>query len=180
MIKRKKFNITLLGESAVGKTSIFNCLQNKDFREDVTGTIGLDSFIVDEFFNGKKYKFKIFDTGAERYRSMSNTTIMYSEGFMVIFSVINRESFERIGEWIDNIKNIVDISKKPIFLIGNKIEAPNRQVLNEEAVEYSKINNLKYFETSAKTGYGIKEVALIYFYPLIMAVNNSFFFFEGK
>jgi small GTP-binding protein len=159
MIQRKKFNISLLGESMVGKTSIVKKLKNDDFSNEGLLTAGIDSYIDEAELDGKKYKFKIFDTaGQERFKSISKTTIKFSEGFMVIFSVIDRNSFEKVAEWIDNIKETVQIQTKSIYLIGNKIDAPNREVLNEEAFEYAKMNNLKYFETSAKTGHGIKEV----------------------
>ena len=159
MIQRKKFNISLLGESQVGKTSIVKKLKNDDFSDEGLTTAGIDSYIDDAEFDGKKYKFKIFDTaGQERFKSISKTTIKFSEGFMVIFSVIDRQSFERVGEWIDSIKDTVQLQTKSIYLIGNKIDVSNREVLNEEAVEYAKMNNLKYFETSAKTGHGIREV----------------------
>ena len=59
---------------------------------------------------------------------------------------------------MDEFNDRVDISTKPIFLIGNKIDLPNRVVLNEEANEYAKANNIKYFETSANNGFGIKEI----------------------
>ena len=159
MIQRKKFNISLLGESQVGKTCMLTCLKNGKFQDEGISTIGLDSYIDEAVLNGKKYKFKIFDTaGQERFRSVSKNTIKFSDGFMIIFSVINRESFLKIEEWIDCIKSEVDISTKSIFLIGNKIDLPNRVILNEEAYEYAKTNKIKYFETSAKTGHGIKEV----------------------
>jgi small GTP-binding protein len=159
MIQRKKFNISLLGESQVGKTSIVKKLKNDDFSDEGLTTAGIDSYIDEAEFDGKKYKFKIFDTaGQERFKSISKTTIKFSEGFMVIFSVIDRQSFERVGEWIDSIKDTVQLQTKSIYLIGNKIDVSNREVLNEEAVEYAKMNNLKYFETSAKTGHGIREV----------------------
>ena len=143
----------------VGKTSIVKKLRNDDFSNESLLTAGIDSYIDEAELDGKKYKFKIFDTaGQERFKSISKTTIKFSEGFMVIFSVIDRKSFEKVGEWIDSIKDTVQIQTKSIYLIGNKIDAPNREVLNEEAFEYAKMNNLKYFETSAKTGHGIKEV----------------------
>ena len=146
MIQRKKFNITILGESMVGKTSIIKCLKNNEFKDEGILTAGIDSYLDEAVLDGKKYKFKIFDTaGQERFRSISNTTIKFSEGFMVIFSVIDKDSFQKIGDWIESIKETVEISTKSIYLIGNKIDAPNRVVLNEEAVEYAKNNNLKYF-----------------------------------
>ncbi len=159
MIQRKKFNISILGESQVGKTSILTFLHKGTFSNEVLTTTGIDNFIDEAEFDGKQYKFKIYDTaGQERFKSISKTTIQYSEGFMVIFSVIDRESFEKVGEWLDSIKDTVQISTKSVFLIGNKIDVPNREVSNEEAYEYAKNNNIKYFETSAKTGHGIKGV----------------------
>ena len=50
------------------------------------------------------------------------------------------------------------LKKKIIYLVGNKIDLDDRQVTNEEAVTYAGLKNIKYFETSAKTGFGIKEV----------------------
>ena len=52
----------------------------------------------------------------------------------------------------------VDIKKKIIYLVGNKIDLENREVTNEEAVNYASLKNIQYFETSAKKGFGIKEV----------------------
>ena len=159
MIQRKKFNISLLGESKVGKTSIVKKLKNDSFSDEGLLTAGIDSYIDEAEIDGKKYKFKIFDTaGQERFKSISKTTIKFSEGFMIIFSVTDRNSFKSVDDWINSIKDTVQLQTKSIYLIGNKIDAPNREVLNEEAFEYAKMNNLKYFETSAKTGHGIKEV----------------------
>ena len=159
MIQRKKFNISLLGESKVGKTSIVKKLKNDSFSDEGLLTAGIDSYIDEAEFDGKKFKFKIFDTaGQERFKSISKTTIKFSEGFMIIFSVTDRNSFKSVDDWINSIKDTVQLQTKSIYLIGNKIDVINREVLNEEAVEYAKLNNLKYFETSAKTGHGIKEV----------------------
>ena len=136
MIQRKKFNISLLGESQVGKTSIVKYLKSNDFSDEGILTAGLDNYIDEAEFDGKKYKFEIYDTaGQERFKSISRSTIKISEGFMVIFSVNDRNSFIKIGEWIDSIKSEVQISTKSIFLIGNKIDMPNREILNEETVE---------------------------------------------
>ena len=43
-----------------------------------------------------------------------------------------------------------------IYLIGNKIDL-EREVLEDEAKNFSKENNLRYFETSCKTGEGVQE-----------------------
>ena len=45
IIQRKKFNITLLGESGVGKTSLINSFKDNIFYEEVLITSGIDSFL---------------------------------------------------------------------------------------------------------------------------------------
>ena len=44
-----------------------------------------------------------------------------------------------------------------MILVGNKIDINEREVTNEEGIKFAKERNMKYFETSAKTGFGIKE-----------------------
>ena len=158
-IKRKKFNISLLGESEVGKTRIINYYLGKEIDEINLSTIGIESYMEEAEFDGEVYKFKIYDTaGQERYRSISKSTIKISDGFLLVFSVINRESFNRLDYWLNSIKDIIDIKKKVIILVGNKIDFENRDISNEEAVIYAKMKDVVYIETSAKTGFGIKEL----------------------
>lgn len=157
-IKRKKFNVSLLGESEVGKTRISNTYLGKDLDEYTLSTIGIESYMDTATFDGIDYKFKIYDTaGQERYRSISKSTIKITDGFLIVFSVANKKSFELINYWYESIQEVIDIKKKVLILIGNKIDLPDREVSNEEALEYAKAKNMKYFETSAKTGFGIKE-----------------------
>lgn len=158
-IKRKKFNISLLGESEVGKTRITNCYLGKEIEEINLSTIGIESYLDVAKFDGEEYKFKIYDTaGQERYRSISKSTIKITDGFLLVFSVANKQSFTLIDYWFNSIKEEIDIKKKVIFLVGNKIDLENREVSNEEAVNYAKMKDILYFETSARTGFGVKEV----------------------
>ena len=158
MIKRSKFNISLLGDSHVGKTCIVNSLKGYPFDEGQIATIGIDDLMDEAKFDNKIYKFKIFDTaGQERYKSISTTTIQISDGFLLVFSVCDKESFEHISYWINSIEEKVDIKEKVMILIGNKIDIDERIVTHEEAVDFAKEHKIKYFETSAKTGFQIKE-----------------------
>ena len=160
MIKRTKFNVSILGESTVGKTSMINNLKGYEFDPFQIATIGVDDFSDEVEFENKKYKFKIFDTaGQERYKSISTNTIQLADGFLIVFSVVDKNSFELLDKWINSINEKVDIKTKIIILAGNKadIDDDKRQVSREEAENYAKSKNLLYFETSAKSGLNIKE-----------------------
>ena len=158
-IKRTKFNISLLGDTQVGKSSMVEVLTGNPFQETRVSTIGIENVLQSAVFDGKKYLFKIFDTaGQERFESISSQTIKIADGFLLVFSVDKKVTVERIEKWIESIKSNVDITKKVLILCGNKIDIEEREVSNEEAMKYASEKNIKYFETSAKTGFGIKEV----------------------
>ena len=158
-IARTKFNVSILGERTVGKTSMCSVFLGNKFSENTLDTIGIESTLTSAKFDGKEYKFKIFDTaGQERYRSIANTTINLADGFLLVFGVDNNKTFETLGQWIKSIEEKCDIKKKVLFLVGNKIDIENREITKEDALSFAKTNNIKYFETSAKTGDGIKEI----------------------
>ena len=163
-IKRTKFNVSILGECIVGKTSICSVFLGNPFLETTISTVGIDNAFSTVKFDGEKYKFKIFDTaGQERYKSISKSTISLADGFLLVFAVDDKKTFDILGEWIKSIKENCDISKKVLILVGNKIDIENREVTKEEALSFAKDNNIKYFETSAKSGVGIKEIFNILF-----------------
>ena len=156
-IQRTKFNISILGESQVGKTSMISVKTGLQFNEKQISTVGIDNFIDKKIFDNKEYKFKFFDTaGQERYNSISAQTIKIADGFILVFSVTDRGSLEKISFWMKSIEENTNIKDKVIILVGNKIDM-EREISHEEANNFAKENNLKYFETSAKTGYGIDE-----------------------
>ena len=158
-IERLKFNISMLGDSSVGKTCMINSLKDFPFDENEIATIGVDDVYDEAKFDNTLYKFKIFDTaGQERYRGITTNTLQISDGFMLVFSIINKESFDRIPNWIDTIKDKVNIEEKVLYLIGNKIDMKEERIVSsEEASNLAKMYNIQYFETSAKTGVNIKE-----------------------
>ena len=152
-IARKKFNINFLGDTTVGKTSIIKRHVNKTFDENAIATIGIDNIKDEKEFDKKTYSFKIYDTaGQERYKSISINYIKLGDGFLLVFAVDKRETFEKLEEWVQNIYDSVPVEEKVIFLVGNKIDSPDRVVTKEEAEAYAKKKNFTYYETSDKTG----------------------------
>ena len=166
-IKRTKFNISLLGEGEVGKTSLISVYTGNKFEMNTLKTVGLDNYLVNEKYDGENYKFKVFDTaGQERYRSISKNTIQVADGFLLVYSVSDRNSFELLNDWLNTISDQCDINKKVLFLVGNKVDVENREVSNEEALSFAKNRKISYFETSAKTGFKVKETFQKMFYAV--------------
>ena len=57
----------------------------------------MDYYNDEKEIDGVIYKFKIFDTaGQERYKSISTSTIKLADGFLIVYAVNNRNSFQQI------------------------------------------------------------------------------------
>lgn len=158
-IERTKFNICLIGDTGVGKTSICSVQSGEGFNENILATIGLNSFVNKYTIDGKEFIFKIFDTaGEERYKSLAPQSIHISDGFLVVFDVNEVKTFEELDNWMKCIEDEVDIRTKAVILVGNKIDIGKRKVSEEDAKNYAEKYKIKYYEASAKTGHNIKKI----------------------
>ena len=81
------------------------------------------------------------------------------QGFLVVFSVIDRASFAELDSFVLQILRVKDEDAVPMVLVGNKIDlAHERQVSNDEAVAYAEAHNMPYFEASARSGLNTHEI----------------------
>ena len=163
IIKNPVVNIFLLGDSLTGKTSIVNSFFGVSFSEQQMKTIGIDNYIKEiELKNRKKIKIQIYDTaGQEQYRSNAFTILKTKcEGIVLIYSITDEDSFNNIFEyWINELNGIIDLSKYPIYFIGNKCDLEEeRLVFHEQAEKASSKYKFKFMETSAKTNINIQEL----------------------
>ena len=157
----------LLGDGQVGKTSLTLRLTGNKFDDSILTTIGKESYIYAIKMHGNDLKMKIWDTaGQERFKSMSVSVIKTVEGLILTYSIANRESFNNLDSWLKSLKEIADLSKKPIIIVGNKKDLQERQVTFEEGKKYADEHGFKFFETSARTGDGVKEAFMNIFEQL--------------
>ena len=157
-IKRKVIRITMLGDSAVGKTSLISQFLTQNFDENYLTTIGKDKLekkVVME--DGNEIKLIIWDTaGQERFHSIATSTIKGSHGIILTFDLTKRSSFNSLESWLNDIKE--NSNEVPVVIFGNKCDLfENYEVENEEAKKFAKEHNLQYFETSAKQNVNVQE-----------------------
>ena len=114
------FKFMILGDSAVGKTSILSRIVENWFAKNYKATLGLDFRTTEITVNDKKIKLQIWDTaGQERFRSITKTLFKTPDGIVLVYDVTNEASFSKINYWIEQIKSN---AKKNISLVllGNK------------------------------------------------------------
>jgi small GTP-binding protein len=149
--------LIMLGDSAVGKTSLLVRYTENSFSAQFLTTLGFDYRRKELVINGEALTLQIWDTaGQENFRSITKSYMRGADGAALVFDVTSRETFNRINAWIDTV---TDTAVRPIdvVLIGNKIDAGSRSVTIEEGVAAASAFGVPYFEVSAKTGESVAE-----------------------
>merc|ERR1711934_1102803 len=154
-----QFKLVLLGDSAVGKSSLVLRFVRGQFFEYQESTIGAAFLTQNVSLNDYTVKFEIWDTaGQERYHSLAPMYYRGAAAAVVVYDITNSDSFARAKSWVKELQrqgspNIV------IALAGNKRDlASKRKVEAAEATEYAKDNGLFFMETSAKTALNVEEL----------------------
>ena len=144
------FHITILGKGVVGKTSLINRFLNIEIPKNHDPTIE-EKFKITKIINYEKLNLEILDTAGEKnYQNMFNSWVNKGDGFILVFAINDKESFD----YIKNIKNKINEIKGeniPIILIGNKIDLKDEREIDEKDIkELIKKWNVEFIECSAK------------------------------
>ena len=154
-----KYKIMVLGESKVDKTQLIKRYTKDQFGGVYLTTVGMDFQDKIIEIEDKKVRLQIWDTaGQERFRNVTKSYFQSSQGLVLVYDITDRESFEKLNFWVDNIKNFAPENAK-LILVGNKCDLANeRKVSYEEGENYAKKFNIKFFESSAKDGTNVNEL----------------------
>ena len=89
---------------------------------------------------------------------MMDMWISFGEGFLLVFAINEKESFELLKAKHERVIKGKHGVKCPILLVGNKHDlAEERQVTQDEANQLAQQWGIEYIETSAKTNFNCKE-----------------------
>ena len=154
------YKLLLLGESSVGKTSIILRYIENSFEESNTSTCGIDLKCKYVQCDNKKIRLDIWDTaGQERFRGLTKNYFRGAHGFVLVYDITNKESFDKLKGWIKDAKEkIEDVNSFKMAVVGNKKDCEkDRQVDYQILKEFAETNKIVFSETSAKTGEGIDK-----------------------
>lgn len=156
-----KPKLVLLGESAVGKSSIALQFVKSQFNEYQETTIGA-AFLTQTIACGdppKSVKFEIWDTaGQERYHSLAPMYYRGAQAAIIVYDITNMDSFKRAQTWVNELNERAS-AIKVIALAGNKLDLEDsRAVPIEKAEAYAKTHGLIFMETSAKTSVNVADL----------------------
>jgi len=155
------FKVVLLGEGAVGKTSlVLRYVENK-FNDKHLTTLQA-SFLTKKLnIAGTRVNLSIWDTaGQERFHALGPIYYRDSNGAILVYDITDEDSFQKVKNWVKELRKMLG-NEISLCIVGNKVDLEKeRHVTVEEADEYAKSVNAKHFHTSAKLNKGIEELFL--------------------
>ncbi|KAI1812692.1 ras-domain-containing protein [Poronia punctata] len=170
--------LVLLGEAAVGKSSLVLRFVNNDFQENKEPTIGAAFLTQKCNLPSRTIKFEIWDTaGQERFASLAPMYYRNAQAALVVYDLTKPTSLVKAKHWVAELQRQASPGIV-IALVGNKLDLTNdsdsmqdggegvegedsgdaRKISTEEAKSYAEEESLLFFETSAKTGHNVADV----------------------
>ena len=172
--------VVLLGESAVGKTSIITRFVENKFKQDTMSSLSAN-FVSKkiDLGNNKSIKFDIWDTaGQEKYRALAKIFYQDSKIVILVYDITNKNSFNELKNyWYEKVKE--NSSSDVIFAIaGNKCDLYEKEEVEKtEGEKFAKEIGAIFHETSALNSNGINElftdIAMKFSSPNVSSDNNS-------
>ncbi|XP_028393066.1 ras-related protein Rab-13-like [Dendronephthya gigantea] len=147
-----------LGSESVGKTSLVRSFCDKKFSKSYHATVGVDYGFKIHELEGVEYRVNFWDFGGDPDYELIRTELYRdTQGCMLIFDVTSRTSFEKLDGWLEEF---YDNGGKGavVIVIGNKCDKLNRQISIEEGKKWAEQNGCSYYETSAASKSGVKEL----------------------
>ncbi|MHA2295228.1 MAG: Rab family GTPase [Candidatus Hodarchaeales archaeon] len=162
--------IALIGDGAVGKTSLRERYIGGTFQPTYMMTIGADFASYKSVVSGKQLTSQIWDlAGQPRFESVRSLYYRGTMGVLLVFDVSRSETLQNVPTWIDECFKNTGVGAIPVVLLANKIDLRDVDPLaltheqgKKVAEEVSKQTLQKgyecqYLETSAKTGENVEE-----------------------
>lgn len=92
------------------------------------------------------------------------------EGFLCVYSITSRSSFNEIKTYHEQIKRVKDMPNPPVVIVGNKCDLEHKRVVaKEEGMNLAKSYSCKFIETSAMGKTNVDEA----FYALVREIQKS-------
>ena len=146
------YNIVLIGDSGVGKSTFFIQFFNHTFQEKSIATIGIEYHKTEMNVEGVPVIIHIYDTaGQEKYKVLTNNYYKKADGIVLMYSVEDVKSIKEIENWFTNIQ---EKAKKEIAiaLVANKVDLPTEliKVEKEEGEVLAKTLGIPFYHISSK------------------------------
>ena len=165
-----EYKLVVVGGGGVGKSALtIQFIQHK-FMTEYDPTIE-DSYRKQATIDSKTCFLDILDTaGQEEYSALRDQYMRSGQGFLLVFSIIERQSFEEIRNYYEQILRVKDRDEFPMVLAGNKCDLEDKRLVSTlEGRNRGQEWGIPFFETSAKVPVNVDEV----FHQLVREIRKE-------
>ncbi|XP_055336610.1 ras-related protein Rab-13-like [Paramacrobiotus metropolitanus] len=150
--------IMMVGDTAVGKTSIVRRIVEDAFTYQENATVGLDFKIRRMVVDSTQVRLQIWDTaGQERFQSITTQYFNRAHGFFLVYDITNERSFRNCDKWMHEIRQKGQANVE-IILLANKCDREEeRKVPREAGMDFAKKHGLVSWEISAQSNTQIER-----------------------
>ncbi|XP_026887373.1 ras-related protein Rab-18-B isoform X2 [Electrophorus electricus] len=135
--------ILIIGESGVGKSSLLLRFTDDTFDPELAATIGVDFKVKTVAVDGNRAKLAIWDTaGQERFRTLTPSYYRGAQGVILVYDVTKRDSFTKLGNWLNELETYCTRNDLVKMLVGNKIDKDNREVDRNEGLKFARKHSM--------------------------------------
>ncbi|KAL3883760.1 hypothetical protein ACJMK2_029992 [Sinanodonta woodiana] len=165
----QNYKLVVVGGGGVGKSALTIQFIQSYFVTDYDPTIE-DSYAKQCVIDGEVARLDILDTaGQEEFSAMREQYMRSGMGFLLVYSVTDRSSFDEIYKFHKQILRVKDRDEFPMILVGNKADLEHqREIMLEEGREMARLLKLTYIEASAKLRMNVDQA----FYELVRIVRK--------
>ena len=153
---KDSFNLLIIGDSLVGKTSILERYCHDFFKREKTFQNFLQIYKKKYSYKNKKYLIKFWEPPKfiNNCNNIEINMLNNCDGILYVCSYDDPASLTHINSWYQFLTQYIDLSTKEMALIINKKDLKEQEKLIKEGQieKKSKDLQLQYFEISAKTG----------------------------
>ncbi|KAJ3444924.1 ras-like protein rasd [Anaeramoeba flamelloides] len=161
--------LVVVGGGGVGKSAI-TIQFVKNYFVDVYDPTIEDSYRRQMLIDKETCLLDILDTaGQEEYSTLKDSYMREGEGFLVVYAINSRNSFDEVSNLKEEITQAKDMEEVPMIIVGNKNDLENeRQVSKVEGTDLARSFNCPFIESSAKTRTNVDEC----FVNLVREINK--------
>ncbi len=145
------FKIVVIGDAAVGKTSLSMRYSDNSFQYEYIKTIGSNFFVRDLQVEDWRTRLLIWDlAGDELFGRVRPIFYQGSFGALLVFDLTRRSTFDHLGGWLEELRANIEWDV-PIVLAANKVDCDHWELTESEIKAYSQKKAFPTYLTSAKT-----------------------------
>ncbi|KAL4968712.1 Ras family protein [Aspergillus stella-maris] len=165
----REYKLVVVGGGGVGKSCLTIQLIQSHFVDEYDPTIE-DSYRKQCMVDDEVALLDVLDTaGQEEYSAMREQYMRTGEGFLLVYSITSRQSFEEIMTFQQQILRVKDKDYFPIIVVGNKCDLEKERVVTEQEGEaLANQFGCKFIETSAKSRINVENA----FYDLVREIRR--------